>query len=150
MQTPLDSCNWCLTVNSNCESCGTSVVSEMFASQQPLTGAGTSSEIQDKAKPVGKPWNPSAETLDPFPATLAERLHVLHSKMLIFKSTPYSLRFELQGNPCGPKRSAKFADVSRISQSDDSMKTCCALKKDTTDTGQKPVTYLCDWLTNNS
>jgi hypothetical protein len=150
MQAPLDSCNWCLTVNSNCESCETSVVSELFASQQRLTAAGTSIEIQDKAKPVGKPWNPSVETLDPIPATLAESLHVLHSKMLIFKSAPYSLRFALQRSLCGSMRSARFADMLRITQSDGSMEARCALKKDTTDTGQKPVTYLCDWLTSNS
>jgi hypothetical protein len=94
MQAPLDSCNWCLPVSSNCELCETSAVSEMAACQQPMTAASTSIEIQDKAKPEGQLWKPSTEALDPNPATLGERIHVFHPKMFILKSASYLLRFE--------------------------------------------------------
>jgi hypothetical protein len=56
-----------------------------------MTVAGASIEIQDKGKPVGKTCNRAEVTLDTVSATLASRLNVLHSKILILKSALYSL-----------------------------------------------------------
>jgi hypothetical protein len=93
----------------------------MVAGHRHMTVAGASIEIQDKAKPLGNPWNLSAETVDPMPETLAERFNVLNSKMFIFNSPVFrygsSYRKILQ-NPC----KCEIADLSQIVQNDDSMK----------------------------